>query len=405
MKGRLRSSHQLFLFFSVLLCVACSWAPAQNLREQEFISQARTGFEQLYNLDHNGAKKTFEALGSEYPDHPAPPLYVASVIWLHELFQRQELDLSLFTAPGYFTEATQQVMELEDRRAFFKGVEECQNLAQSILQSNRSHKDARYFMGLSYAILGSFSITVDRRKNQAFQYGKKAYKYHRELVTEDPDYYDAYMSVGVYEYIVDNLPWYIKWLAVIMGYRGSEEQAFEYLNLAAEKARYVSDDARIMLMVLWVREKQYQQALTQARLLHERYPRNYLFHLNHAQILERMGETNQAIHEYQQVLELAESNQPNYQKLSLASFRFHLGTKFMKLKHYELALEQFQDSIDDWQVSERQKALSHLRAGQIFDLQGKRDEAITRYKQVLRYEDFEDSRDQARKFIEDPYRE
>ena len=393
-----RRSYPLFLGLSLFLCFPRPLV-AQNLREAEFVTEAQEAFQQLYNLDHAGAKQTFLALKSRYPTHPAPALYVATTIWLHELFVRQELDLSLFIAPGYFDETTPKVMDPEDRRAFHEGVEESQQLAEEILKVDPGHQDARYFLGLSYGVLGSFAVTVDHKTNQAFGYGKKAYQYHRDLVNEDADYYDAYMSVGVYEYIVDNLPWYIKWLAVLIGYRGSEERVFEYLNLAAEKGLYVSDDARVMLMVLLVREKEYQEALAQASFLHQTYPGNYLLHLNRTQILERMGRTQQAVKEYQSIVQLAESRKPNYQKLPLASFRFALGVKYMELNHHDLALEEFQNSIGNPQTPEREKALSHLLAGQVADLQGRPEEAISHYRQVLRYRDFEDSHSRARDFI------
>ena len=398
-------SYQLFLFFSLFLCFPGPGLLAQNLREAQFVSQSREGFQALYNLDHAGAKQIFLALESRYPTHPAPPLYVATAICLHELFVRQELDLNRFISPGYFTETIQKVMDPEDRRVFHEGIRESQQLTQDILASNPGHQDARYFMGLSYGILGSFAMTVDHKRDQALRYGKKAYQYHRDLVDEDADYYDAYMSVGVYEYIVANLPWYIRWLAAIIGYRGNEERAFEYLNLAAEKGRYVSDDARVMLMVLLVRENRYREALAQASFLHAAYPGNYLLHLNRTQILERMGQTRQAIEEYQAITELAESRKPNYQKLPLTNFRFALGLKYLELNHHDLALQEFRRSIGDPEIPQREKALSHLLAGQISDLQGRRDEAILYYRQVLAYPDVEDSHSRARDFIEDPYQD
>ena len=71
----------------------------------------------------------------------------------------------------------------------------------------------------------------------------------------------------------------------------------------------------------------------------------------------------------------------------------------MELNHPDLALEAFRDSIDDPQTEEREKALSHLLIGQIADLQGRPEEAIFHYRQVLRYRDFEGSHSRAREFI------
>ena len=75
----------------------------------------------------------------------------------------------------------------------------------------------------------------------------------------------------------------------------------------------------------------------------------------------------------------------------------------MKLKRYEAALKQFQESIGDPDTPERQRALSHLRAGQIFDVQGKRNHALAHYEQVLQFNDFDDSHDQAKDFLKRPW--
>jgi hypothetical protein len=45
---------------------------------------------------------------------------------------------------------------------------------------------------------------------------------------------------------------------------------------------------------------------------------------------------------------------------------------------------------------------AHLRAGQMYDLAGKRDEAIVRYKIVLLRQNVFDSRDQAQRGLKQP---
>lgn len=276
------------LVLTLLVLSFFSSVRGQDLRDPQFMVEARKGFDQIFNLDYDPAIKTFSALKAKHPQHPAPPFYLATAIWLRELFEREDLDLDKFVAPGYFNKPTAHKMPPEQRRAFFDLIGQSQKLTRAILEEHPNNKDARYFLGSSYGVLGAFFITIDHSKGKAFKYGKKAYKYHRELVEEDPDYYDAYMSVGLYEYIVANLPWYIKWFAVIIGYRGSEERGFDYLSLAAEKGQYVADEARVLQMVLYVREKQYKQALKTARDLHQKYARSFLLHLNQAQILEKM---------------------------------------------------------------------------------------------------------------------
>jgi tetratricopeptide (TPR) repeat protein len=212
------------------------------------------------------------------------------------------------------------------------------------------------------------------------------------------------MTVGTYEYILGNLPWYIKWIAMIAGYRGSEERGFEYLVLAAEKSVFVNLDARVLLMVLYVREKEYAYGLQVAQQLHRRFPENFLINLNQAQILEQMGDREKAMRVYMDVIEKSEQGAKNYQKLPIETFRYTVGGKLAELDYPSEALALFLKSTRDLTTPPREKALSHLRAGELLDLMGRREEAIAQYEEVRRLRDFEGSHKAASRYLKRPFR-
>ena len=367
--------------------------------------EAQKGFAQIYNLDYDQAQRTFSDLRARYPQHPAPPLYLATVTWLSELFGRNELDLDRFIAPAYFTQPTTRKMPAEARKLFFDNIQTSQTLCEAILKKDPKNQDARYFLGSSDGVLGAFSITIDRSYSDAFSQGKKAYKYHHTIIEENPNYYDAYMSVGLYEYVVDNLPWYIKWAAVIVGYRGSEERGFEYLSRAAGKGQYAADDAAVLQMVLFVRENRFADALKNVTSLHSKYPRNYILHLNQAQILEKLGRRNDAAREYRQVIAQADAKAPNYAKIPMPGFRLNAAAKLLDLGDAAGALTQFDKLLAESKSGETEKAVSHLGAGRALDLLGRRKEATAHYEAVLRLRDVDDSHDRARDYLKRPYRQ
>ncbi|HXV65032.1 MAG TPA: hypothetical protein VEK15_30335, partial [Vicinamibacteria bacterium] len=282
-------------------------ASSQGLRTPEYKEAITEGLDLLHRLEYDEAFQSFEALARAYPDHPGPRLAGAVAIWLRELFEREDLDLDRFISSGYFTRAARLDMSEEARQAFFERIAEARELAARYLEDDPGDPDARYYLGACEGALGAFAFTIDRSLRQAMSHGKKSYEIHRAVVEEYPDFGDSYMTVGTYEYVVSNLPWYIKWIATIVGYRGSEERAFEYLLRAAEKGYFVKIDARVLLMILYVREKQYDYALEVAHQLHGRFPENFLFHLNQAQILERMERREEAAGVLTEIVRRAES--------------------------------------------------------------------------------------------------
>jgi hypothetical protein len=295
-------------------------------------------------------------------------------------------------------------MAANSRQEFLNLTQESRTLAEKALAKNPGDKSAQYFLASTYGILAAFAITVDHSKVQAFEYGKKSYQLHLQLVSRDPSYYDSYMTLGIYEYIVGNLPWYAKWLAQVAGYHGSVERGFEYLRLAADKGEFAADDARAMLMLFYVRGTQYQQALGIQEYLQKKYPRNYILPLTRGQILEKMGARDLAAAEYQKVIANSEAGIPNFDRIKMATARYTFGQKFLDLERPDLALTQFLAAIQDNRTPERERVLSYLCAGKALDLLGRHTEALNQYRMVLTMSDIEGAHHQAKTFIDRPYR-
>ena len=394
------------IFLSTLICsfLQVIAAPEEkSLRSSEFLRQVEPGFRRLYELEYEAALELFERLSEEWPEHPGPPLYAASTVWLREMYVRSDLDLDKFLSPSYFTQKSGRKMTEEDRRCFKKHLDEADARCKRRLSVDPDDLEARYFQGAVAGIRAAFAITVERDVGDAIKYGKRAYQTHLELVEEDPTFYDAYMTVGLYEYIVDNLPWYIKWLAILAGYQGSKERGFEYLRLAGEQGVYVADDTKVIQMVLFVREKRYRDALRIARELHQRYPGNWLLHVNQAQILERMRETEQAARVYRQVLELQRQGRPHYDDIPLLPFLTQLGRKFRTFGDFETAQSFLHAALSASDVDPNERAEVHLETAKTFDLQGMREAALDHYRQVLELAREKDLRREAERYLKSPY--
>lgn len=393
-------------FLYVVAALVCGLAPevwGQTLRDAEYKAVSDEGVGYLFRLEHDNAIEFFAELGEKLPEHPGPPLAEAICYWLRELFSRQELELDQFISPGYFTQPPKREMPEADRLAFERGIAKSQELARKHLLKYPGNKDARYYLGAAEGAQGAFAFTIDQSYIKALRHGKAAYAYQHALVQQDPEFWDSYLTVGTYEYTLGNIPWYLKWITTIAGYRGSEERGFQYLVTTAEKAKFVGNEARVMLMVLYVREEAYDYALQVAKSLHRRFPENFLLHLNRAQILERMGEKEQAIQTYLDVVRLAEEGRRNYQKVPLGTFRYTAGARLVELGDRERALALFLEATQDPHTPDREKALSHLRAGEMLDLLGKREEAVTQYQVVQELTDFEDSHTFASQYMDTPY--
>ncbi|HSE34134.1 MAG TPA: hypothetical protein VLA93_21350, partial [Pyrinomonadaceae bacterium] len=59
------------------------------------------GYEALYNLDYDGARRRFTEVAQLFPDHPAGPQAIAATVWLQQLNQSWRLKASLYNNEAY----------------------------------------------------------------------------------------------------------------------------------------------------------------------------------------------------------------------------------------------------------------------------------------------------------------
>ena len=252
--------------------------------DERFIALRRSGLDGLYNLDYERARKDFSELARLYPNHPAGPQLLAARLWIKTLYESRRLQTSLYSSDSFYTHGDDQV----DPKIVneFRGLtREAKRLADIRLKANPKDIEALEFLGATAGLKASFEEAVERRHFAAIRDGSDAVDYYREVLKLNPNYVDAELTIGLYEYVVGSLPLPQKILAGISGHRGSRKKGLSMLEQVAKEGRWSNDDAKSLLILLYSREQRFNDALAQARALSAKYPRNYLFRLEIADAL------------------------------------------------------------------------------------------------------------------------
>src|SRR5204863_4415435 len=139
--------------------------------------------------------------------------------------------------------------------------------------------------GAIESLTAGFAATVERRFMAALRAGSDSIETHRDVIQLDPNFHDAELTIGMYDYIVGTLPLPIRMLASIGGLHGSRKRGIQTLERVAKDGQWARDDAKVLLIAIYKKEKRFPEALTLSRELHEKYPRNYLFSLETADSL------------------------------------------------------------------------------------------------------------------------
>ena len=169
----------------------------------------------------------------------------------------------------------------------------------------------------------------------------------------------------------------------MFGVRGDGKEAgILQLETAAEKGQRASTDAKMLLVVVYNREKRYEQALHYANDLHARYPRNFLFEMSKASIYGKMKNWDQAVETYRQILGKVTTRKDWYERLREERLLFEIGRSNIERHKFEDALSDFAKVVSGARGTPNEKATAHLWMGKILDSKMDRPHAVEHYSAI-----------------------
>ncbi len=109
----------------------------------------------------------------------------------------------------------------------------------------------------------------------AFSSGKEARNVMEEIIEKDPEFYDAYLLLGMTEYYADRLSGFVGIVASALGFSGDREKGLAYLNLAYDKGNLVFGQTALTLIEIYGRlEDNEHKSLKYFEGFLKHYPRN-----------------------------------------------------------------------------------------------------------------------------------
>jgi tetratricopeptide (TPR) repeat protein len=252
-------------------------APAFANRESDAL-RAR-GADQIYNLDRDLAVETYRQAVAADPQDAAAYRGLASGLWLSITFRRGNVTVDDYLGKVARPSAQPPPTPPDVTAAFKSALDRALTLAHQRIAVAPRDADAHYQLGAAVGLRASYIATVEGSALGAFRAAKEAYEEQERVMELDPRRKDAGLIVGTYRYIVATLALPLRWVAYIAGFGGGKDKG---LHLIEEAAAYPGDsqtDARFALVLVYNRERRYDDALRQLAILRERYPRNRLLPL------------------------------------------------------------------------------------------------------------------------------
>lgn len=235
------------------------------------------GYRMMYNLQFGEAHQFFAEWQRAHPEDPLGPVSDAAAFLFGEFDRLHILESELFTNDDKFVTRNQPKPDLAIKRQFDNALERGGYLAERVLARSPLDKDALFAMLLLYGMRSDYIGLVERRYMASLKEMKRGRRYAERLLALDPTYYDAYVAIGLENYMLSLKPAPVRWLLRLGGAQTDREQGVAKLRLAAAKGRYLLPFARLLLAVAALRDKDRDRARGILRQLVAEFPKNRLY--------------------------------------------------------------------------------------------------------------------------------
>jgi tetratricopeptide (TPR) repeat protein len=388
------------LFFSAAVSAR---AAKVDTNPMNYDPEVREAYRHFYNLDYTDAVARFEKFHQEHPGDPQATAYLLNAVIFQELFRQDLLDTTFYANDGFLTgrHVTEEDPKTRDR--VFALSDEAVREADWRISKNPNDVDALFARGWVRSLRCAYVAMVERSFGAGFHLAIKAKDDCARVLELDPNYADAKLVVGVYEYVVGALPWPFKLMIGFAGITGTKSKGLAMLEDAGDHGVVTSVEARTAIALFLRREAKYKQAIEVVRSLKKQYPHDFLFCLEEANLRKDDGQGMAAVDAYRQII--VDNNRNGYfaeAKLELVDYG--LGDALRGQRHYGEAAQSYEHAAWTPQAGPELKIRSLLAAGQCRDMNGERELAVRDYQQTIEAGSKTTRADQARKYLHSPYR-
>jgi tetratricopeptide (TPR) repeat protein len=383
-----------------LVCpVSADSASGASARHDPLLDSA---FEHFYNMDYDRAIQEFQKLLDRTPDDPFAVNHVLSATLVRELYRMGAMNTGEYSNDSFIGQSHRPAdPKIKDQIKQLVG--RAEGLEEQKLKANPNDVDALYARGVTRAQFSLYTALIERAWFSALRNAVGARHDHDRVLELDPNYVDAKLVVGANNYVVGSLPWSVKAAVSMVGLSGSKDKGLEDLRQVAQSSGENSVDARVVLSVFLRREHRYDEARGLMHELAGRYPRNYLFPLEEANLQRAAGRAQEAAAGYRAVWQNGRAGK--YGSLHYEIAAFSLGDVLRSQKDFSGAAAAYEQvgQVADPDPEILQKA--NLAAGEMYDVLQKRDLAMKKYEIVLAENAGTAPAEQARRHIREAYRE
>lgn len=254
-------------------------APVQPAWVAAPVTPIDRGFHLLYQLKFAEAREEFTASQKQNPDDPMGYSAEAASYLFEEFNNQGVLTSEFFLDDKRLLGGIPGAPDQRLGAAFRAAIDRAEKSGQARL--DRDSRDSSGLLALTMAngMMADYSSLIEKKQMATLHLLGISEGFANRLLAVDSTAGDAYVALGVSNYILACLPAYKRFFLRIGGVHGDKSVGMRQLEQAVATGKYLQPYAELLLALTSLREKQPQRAQALLAHLAAEFPQNRLFAL------------------------------------------------------------------------------------------------------------------------------
>src|SRR5690349_7472362 len=155
----------------------------------------------MYDLRFEAAHRTFDEWERKHPDDPMGPVSDAAAHLFSEFDRLKILQSEFFTDNAHFFRGSAGTPDAAAKREFDAALERGRRLSDRILARSPQDRVSLFAGTLSHGLRADYLAMIEKRYMASLAEVKLGRVVARKLLDTDPAFYDAYLAIGVENYL------------------------------------------------------------------------------------------------------------------------------------------------------------------------------------------------------------
>jgi len=268
-------------FLTVLLllspAISVGRVPSGDSPAFTAVPELSAGFDLLYEQKFAEARQIFASWESRNLEDPFGEVAVAASYLFEELYLHGVLTSDFFLNEKRFLHGIDGRPNPERMSHFGEALARARELAMVRQKTNPNDGEALFALTLAAGMESDAESILQKKHLDGLKHLKEANKYAESLLAGYPDAVDAYIALGIANYIIGSQTAGSRFALWFDGIHGNKKLGMEQVAKTAENGRYLRPFAKILLALAACRERQVALAQKLLRELSEQYPASELF--------------------------------------------------------------------------------------------------------------------------------